>query len=123
MSRQSLSRGKVQAGTQRWAPGAGKAAPGVLGGLQPVARERQPAQVLLTPAGVCLGDSQRGRELAQGAAMGVQVGQVLVPVDAPAAPLPPPHSDRAQAALCRREDSGETLLRGPAPLGLGYPLL
>lgn len=55
--------------------------------------------------------------------MGVQVWQVLVPVDAPAAPLPLPHPDRAQAALCRREDSGETPLRGPAPLGLGYPLL
>lgn len=112
MSRQSLSRGKVQVGTQSWTPGAGKGAPGVLGGLQPVARERQPAQVLLTPAGLRLGGSQRGRELAQGAAMGVQVGQVLVPVDAPAAPLPPPHPDRAQAALCRWEDSGETLLRG-----------
>lgn len=102
MSWQSLSRGKVQAGTQRWAPGAGKGAPGVLGGLQPVAREHQPAQVLLTPAGLHLEGSQRGQELAQGATMGVQVGQVLVPVDAPAAPLPLPHPDRAQAALCRR---------------------
>lgn len=114
---------KCRQGFSAGPPGAGKGASAVLGGLQPVARERQPAQVLLTPAGLCLGGSQQGWELAQGAVMGVHVGWVPVHVDAPTAPLPPPHPDRAQAALCRWEDSGETLLRGPAPLDLGYPLL